>query len=308
MWGKPDALDRIAQALVALAASVALLNGLSMLVDPFGWYDFVGTVKATGPANGHFIRDIGLAYLASGALLAYAVPALPLRWGAAGVGAGWLLVHGLLHVWEVLSEVCSPEVFWRDAPGVLGPPLLALAGVAILAARMRIASGPLPNALFFPPADRMSYRLSPHLPDLRAGRGQLGEKFRHFMDFAMHRHAASVEQVALARLGAAMAEDCGPCVEIAARGAVHQGVDRATVNAALAGRPGEGPGAQAFAFGKALAANTPELLELGEAIERRHGRAVRTELTVAAAAARVHPALKRGLGFGGACPLTPLQV
>ena len=151
MWGKPDAWDRLAQALVALAALAALANGAFMLLDPFAWYDWVGTVRATGPANGHFIRDIGLAYLASGALLAYAAAALPLRWGAAVVGAGWLLLHGLLHVWEVLSGICSPDVFWRDAPGVLGPPLLALAGVMVLMMRTRVspsrpAGTPRPNA------------------------------------------------------------------------------------------------------------------------------------------------------------------
>jgi len=128
------------------------------------------------------------------------------------------------------------------------------------------------------------------------------------MDFAMHGHAASAEQLALARLGAARAEDCGPCVEIAARGAVAQGVPRATVNAALAGTLGDGPGRAALEFGRALAAQDPAIGELGEAIEREHGRAVRTELTVAAATARVHPALKRGLGFARACAVTPLQL
>lgn len=308
MWGKPDALDRIAQLLVAIAALVALANGAFMLLDPFGWYEFVGTVKATGPANGHFICDIGLAYLISGALLAYAVPALSLRWVAAVAGAGWLLLHGVLHVWEVLRGICSPDVFWRDAPGVLGPPLLALAGVAILMVRSRVSPAPMPNAVFFPLSDKLTYGLSPHLSALRRGPGQLGEKYRHFMTFGMHQHAASTEQVAMARLGAAMAEDCGPCVEIAARGARAQGVTKDTVNAALADGRLDGPAGQALAFGRALSANTPDLAELGEAIEAEHGRAVRTELTVAAATARVHPAMKRGLGFARACSLTPLQL
>jgi hypothetical protein len=85
-------------------------------------------------------------------------------------------------------------------------------------------------------------------------------------------------------------------------------VPRATVNAALAGTLGDGPGRAALEFGRALAAQDPAIGELGEAIEREHGRAVRTELTVAAATARVHPALKRGLGFARACAATPLQL
>ena len=53
--GKPDLPDRLAQLLVALIALFSLANGAFMLVDPFGWYQAVGTVKFTGPPNQHFI-------------------------------------------------------------------------------------------------------------------------------------------------------------------------------------------------------------------------------------------------------------
>ncbi|TNE34164.1 MAG: hypothetical protein EP350_02450, partial [Alphaproteobacteria bacterium] len=62
MYGKPDSIDRLVQAMLALAALASIANGLFMLADPFGWYDFVDTVKATGPANPHFIKDIGIAF------------------------------------------------------------------------------------------------------------------------------------------------------------------------------------------------------------------------------------------------------
>ncbi|MDH5579941.1 MAG: hypothetical protein OEZ09_15945, partial [Betaproteobacteria bacterium] len=47
MYGKPDSIDRLVQAMLALAALASIANGLFMLTDPFGWYDFVDTVKAT---------------------------------------------------------------------------------------------------------------------------------------------------------------------------------------------------------------------------------------------------------------------
>ena len=308
MWGKPDAGDRIAQVLVWLAALVALANAAFMLADPLRWYDWVGTVKATGPANGHFIRDIGLAYLLSGGLLAYAGINLPMRWSAALTGAGWLALHGALHVWEVSLGLCAPGIFWREAPGTLGPPLLALAGIAIMLVRQRISAAPLPNALFLPLADRLTMKLSPHLPDIARAPGRLLEKYRHFMPLNVHAHAASAGQLAMARIGAVMAEDCGPCVLIAAHGALRDGVPRASVNAALRGDPPPGELAEAFHFGRALVRHAPELDELAEAIEARHGRAVRTELTFAAACARLHPTLKRGLGFARSCSVTPLEV
>lgn len=129
--GKPDLLDRLAQGLIALVALFALFNGGFMLADPFGWYQTVGTVKFTGPPNQHFIRDIGLAFLTSGALLAYAVIDPRGRWLAALAASLWLTMHGALHVWEVLTGICAPAVFWQDAPGVLGPPLLVWIAIGI---------------------------------------------------------------------------------------------------------------------------------------------------------------------------------
>jgi alkylhydroperoxidase/carboxymuconolactone decarboxylase family protein YurZ len=308
MWSKPDALDRLAQLLVALAALIALGNGLIMLIDPFGWYDMVGTVKATGPANAHFIRDIGLAYLLSAGLLGYAALNLPMRWGSALAGSSWLALHGGLHIWEVTAGLCAPGIFWSEAPGTLGPPLIALAGVGLQMARQRVSPGPLPSRVFIALADKMTYGLAPNLKDFAAAPGHLAEKFAQFMPFTLHRHAASAEQIAMARLAAVMAEDCGPCVEIAARGALMTGVPREMVNQALAGSLASGAAVQAFAFGRAIAQSLPGTDELGEAIEAEFGRAVRTELTIAAATGRVHPAFKRGLGYAKSCAAHPLQL
>jgi len=306
--GKPDPLDRFSQALLALVALSALANGGYMLADPSGWYDFVGTVKATGPENRHFIRDIGIAYLISGALIGYGAINPYMRWGSALAGTAWLALHGVLHVWEVSTGICSPTIFWQDAPGVLGPPLLALVAIGIMLARLRVATGPLPKRPFLQAADRMTGGLSPHLPDIAAAPGFLAEKFQHFMPLSLHRHAASAEQADMAVLGAVMAEDCGPCCLIAAHGALRNGMDRSDVNAALAGSPPEGPGREAFAFAQAIASNAPEVGELGDAIEAKWGRAVRTELTFAAAIARTHPAFKRGLGYAKSCSVVPLEV
>jgi len=308
MWGKPDAGDRLAQGLVALAALIALGNGLAMLIDPLGWYEWVGTVKATGPANRHFLRDIGLAYLTCAALLGYGAGRLPMRWGYALAGAAWLLLHGALHVWEVAQGLCSAGIFWQEAPGTLGPPLIALIGIAVQIARQRIAPGPLPRGLFLRLADRATWGLSPHLADFAGAPGGLAEKFAWFMPFALHHHAASAGQVAMARLGAVLAEDCGPCVEIAARGALAAGIDRDAVQAALDLRPQPGQDAQAFAFARAIALQLPEAETLGDEIELAQGRQVRTELTIAAATVRVHPALKRGLGYARSCSLHAIRL
>jgi hypothetical protein len=305
---KPDRLDRIAQALVALAALFALGNGLIMLADPFGWYDLVGTVKATGPANAHFIRDIGLAYLLSAALLGYAAGLLALRWGAGLAGAGWLLAHGLLHVWEVMAGICAAGIFWQEAPGTLGPPLLALIGIAMMLARQRMAPFPLPDGLFVRAAEGIAPGEMGYLQRLDALPGGALEKFRHFVPASAHRCIAPAEFHAAVRIGATRAEDCGPCTLIAARAALADGVPRELVQAMLEDTLPQGDLAQLLAWGRAVALNDPSAAVLGEVIAARHGAAVRDELALAAAMVRTYPALKRGLGLATSCSAVPLKL
>lgn len=136
---KPDALDRLVQLLLLIAAVTTIANGAFMLVRPLDWYVFVPTVVTTGPPNAHFIRDIGLAYLGSGLILLYAT-ANPVRhWRAAVVGGLWLTLHGLLHIYEVAAGICGPATFRADAPAVLGQPALVIAALVIIFSRQKRA-------------------------------------------------------------------------------------------------------------------------------------------------------------------------
>lgn len=137
MAGKADALDRLVQVLVALVALVALVNGTTMLIDPYGWYQAVPTVRFTGPANPHFIRDIGLAYLLCGCMLGYGALRPRERLLAAVTGNLWLSAHGVFHIWELATGICSPDVFLQDAPAVIGPPAIVWMALAIQISRKR---------------------------------------------------------------------------------------------------------------------------------------------------------------------------
>jgi len=52
-------MKRIIAGLVALYSAV---NGLIMLIDGPNWYIRVPGVPETGPYNGHFVQDIGVAF------------------------------------------------------------------------------------------------------------------------------------------------------------------------------------------------------------------------------------------------------
>ncbi len=120
-----------------LAIAVGLMgagNGLVMLAVPKTWFWSVDGVPLTGGYNAHFVRDIGMVYVLTGAAMfvGLARPAQrALLWAAA---AAWLMSHALFHLWEVAAGICGPEAIARDFLGVTLPGLIAT-GLALYAAR-----------------------------------------------------------------------------------------------------------------------------------------------------------------------------
>jgi len=107
-----------------------------------------------------------------------------------------------------------------------------------------------------------------------------------------------------ARLGAIRAEDCGPCVRIEIRFARARHIADEDLRAALNGVDGalSGLDRAAYDFGHAIAANgdtaTPRAVLLPEI-----GESGIADLTISAAAVRLFPALKRGLGHAQSCDI-----
>ncbi len=88
--------------IAGLAALYNAINGLIMLIDGPNWYARVPGVTETGPYNGHFIQDIGVAFLAAG--LSLAAAAWRLRyWPAGAAGAAFVAGHALIHLAEIVA-------------------------------------------------------------------------------------------------------------------------------------------------------------------------------------------------------------
>lgn len=306
--GKPDWLDRLSQIIVLVIGLYSLLFGLFMLAKPLDWYVSIPTLITTGPPNQHFIRDIGIAFVASGMMMIYASPNLAMRWLAAFAGALWPTLHGILHVYEVMAGICGPETFWIDAPGVLGPPLVVLIAIGIRLGRARVSPAGLPKKLFVKAFKGASSEDTAYMDDIAAGHGFATEKFQHFLPITNHRHDAPADLFQMARIGATLVADCGPCAIVSAEMAMGDGVPRDLVNAALSGKPPAGDMALAFAFGQAIAGHQADAGPLGDEIEAKFGRNVRLELTLTAATVTAFPAIKRGLGQNLSCMAVALKV
>lgn len=117
--------------------------------------------------------------------------------------------------------------------------------------------------------------------------------------------AAPADVAAVTRIAALRVEDCGPCVLIGIAYARDAGVAEAHLKLMRQRRYDDLPHDLSLAanFGDAVARSLPEVVELGEAVERAWGRAGRVELALAAATSRVHPAMKRGLGIARNCAI-----
>lgn len=108
----------------ALGAILAV-NGFLMLAGPLAWYGAVPGVTQTGPFNPHFVRDIGAAYVACGAALAWASAREAAR-PAATVAALFLAIHAAVHLWDALAGRETWAQLLIDLPGVFLPPALSI--------------------------------------------------------------------------------------------------------------------------------------------------------------------------------------
>jgi AhpD family alkylhydroperoxidase len=116
--------------------------------------------------------------------------------------------------------------------------------------------------------------------------------------------------VAMASLGAVLAEDCGDCVQIHVNLAAKAGIERRHIKAALENRlPDLPPDLKlGFCFGRVVSENDPMLLEKGAAVEARFGRKALVDLAMAVALARFYPTVKRALGHSRSCSVSAIEI
>jgi hypothetical protein len=90
----------LSRGLLGLLGLFHVVNGLYMLMAPEAWYAAVPGVSAAGPFNHHFIVDIGLVFLASGAAMLAALRPGHTAAVLALTGSVWPALHALFHIWE----------------------------------------------------------------------------------------------------------------------------------------------------------------------------------------------------------------
>jgi hypothetical protein len=117
--------------LLMVFGALTIANALWMLAGPLHWYtDLPAAVPDTGPFNPHFVRDIGCAFLATGAALVWAARSPRFRFPLVSIAALFLAAHALLHIYDTVRGALGQDHWLLDLPGVYLPgvllPIIAL--------------------------------------------------------------------------------------------------------------------------------------------------------------------------------------
>jgi len=150
----------------------------------------------------------------------------------------------------------------------------------------------------------------PYLRTLADTSGAAFAKWLLAMPAVTHRSATPKAAWHLARVGATQAQDCGTCVQVVVNDALRDGVSADTLRAVVEDRLDALSDAErvAHAFGRAVSAQSPDVLDHVAEVEAAFGSAVRVELAMAVAMCQIFPVIKRGMGLAVACSLVQVDV
>lgn len=128
-------------------------------------------------------------------------------------------------------------------------------------------------------------------------------KFSKLAGAAMHCEQVSQEAYYAAKLTGAMAEDCGPCVQLVVNMAREASVASEQIRAILArDLPAMNEDTSlGYRFAEAVIRKAPNEDELREAVKERWGEGGVVDLTFSTQIGRVFPMVKAGLGYAKAC-------
>ncbi|MES3037899.1 MAG: hypothetical protein V4736_08335 [Bdellovibrionota bacterium] len=134
-------------------------------------------------------------------------------------------------------------------------------------------------------------------------------KFNKFVKLSQYRKVTPVEIFYLAKIGALRVADCGPCLQLNVDFALEKNVSAEVLNDALKNPTSLSADHKlAYDFGFAMALNSDDHTDISEKFEKRFGKAVLVETSMAVATTLVYPILKRGLRYSKACHLVDVKV
>ena len=124
MKGLPRDVAGVVLAVLALANLVAAVWAL---VTPVHWYaNFPARVPDFGPANVHFVRDVGVSLLVMAVATAWAALRPSVRPPLVAMATLFFTLHALVHAFDTARGLVDARHWWIDLPTTYLPALLLL--------------------------------------------------------------------------------------------------------------------------------------------------------------------------------------
>jgi alkylhydroperoxidase family enzyme len=135
-------------------------------------------------------------------------------------------------------------------------------------------------------------------------------KFAKVLSAADYRRVLPLEPLHIARIVATRDADCGTCVQIEVNEAKRRGLDPDLLRAVVEGNVDalDEASADVYRFTEAVVTANGEDEALRERMRQRYGDEGLIELSMAMAACRFFPVIKRGLGYATSCSEVEIQV
>ncbi|MDE1935725.1 hypothetical protein [Bradyrhizobium sp.] len=283
--------------LAAILAVLNVANGLTMLFAGRFWFQSVPGAAQTGPFNPHFVQDVGAAFLIAG--LSLAARALqPALWPAAVAGAGFLAVHGLIHLASIVAGHDHDAPF--DVVAVVLPSALAL--YSTLPDKEKIMRSFFARRLLRQFRQRYGYDTS-YLEMLLRESPAAFFKFAPLMKASRHREVVPIEASFAAGLVGAKAEDCGPCAQLVVDMALEAGIPKDQIEAVVRRdvRAMNDSTVLAFRFADAIVRRSADEDEHRDAVRAQWGEKGVIDLAFALQMGRMYPMMKAALGYAKEC-------
>ena len=128
-------------------------------------------------------------------------------------------------------------------------------------------------------------------------------KFASVVKASAHRESVPIDASFAAKIVGALAEDCGPCTQLAVDMALEAGMPKGEIEAVLRRDPRAMSDTTrlAYRFADAVVRRAAEEDEFRDAVRAQWGQKGVIDLTLALQMGRMFPMIKAGLGFAKEC-------
>lgn len=283
-----------------------LINGLMMILAPADWYQMVPGVSQTGEFNGHFITDIGFAFILSACGITWRLLDAVRGKSAALIGAFFLLLHAGYHLFETMVSNHHAGNFFTEFAGIYIPAFVGF----YIASSANISSpswfqriGQIFAHIGIKKFAQTFYYDANYMHDIADADLDAIVRFSLLQELGDYRKQIPTGGWYAAKLAGCISEDCGPCTQLVVRMAESDDVDASILSALVEGKRNllDDDTRLFYDYAQAVVAHDLSAETYREEISKRFGQPAVISAGLAIITGKAYPLMKYATGHGQAC-------